>query len=309
MLQDLEQRVQQLASSSVILGLSAGLVRELITDRSQILNSLLESQMSKLYVSDQPAAPDISQARERLQALRESMDRNEESRGARVHRPLQQFVQKEWDSIISVVSSMLSELSQSSGCNKTLSSWDSSQTLFLLHQLESQAKLLGAYLWEETPPAVYHLSAFQNPKGFLVAVLQEQARAEQRDISNFSLQYQVLKTSAIPSSPPHSGIYITGLELHGALWDTRLGAVQETLSIQPCQLPVVWVRATADITTATSSPSSFPLYLCPVYKDLIPGDLMDTDKITYIPLVAKLPPTLCKIRRVRIIIRQLTTDL
>ncbi|XP_069041728.1 dynein heavy chain domain-containing protein 1 isoform X2 [Lepisosteus oculatus] len=309
MLQDLEQRVQQLASSSVILGLSAGLVRELITDRSQILNSLLESQMSKLYVSDQPAAPDISQARERLQALRESMDRNEESRGARVHRPLQQFVQKEWDSIISVVSSMLSELSQSSGCNKTLSSWDSSQTLFLLHQLESQAKLLGAYLWEETPPAVYHLSAFQNPKGFLVAVLQEQARAEQRDISNFSLQYQVLKTSAIPSSPPHSGIYITGLELHGALWDTRLGAVQETLSIQPCQLPVVWVRATADITTATSSPSSFPLYLCPVYKDLIPGHLMDRDKITYIPLVAKLPPTLCKIRRVRIIIRQLTTDL
>ncbi|MBN3311494.1 DNHD1 protein, partial [Atractosteus spatula] len=290
MLQDLEQRVQQLASStdSVILGLSAGLVRELITDRSQILNSLLESQISRLYVSDQPAAPDISQARERMQALRESMDRNEESRGARVHRPLQH---------------------QSGGYNKTLSSWDSSQTLFLLHQLESQAKLLGAYLWEETPPAVYHLSAFQNPKGFLVAVLQEQARAEQRDISNFSLQYQVLKTSAIPSSQPHSGIYITGLELHSALWDTCLGAVQETLSIQPCQLPVVWVRATAEITTATSSPSSFPLYFCPVYKDLIPGDLKHRDIITYIPLVAKLPPTLCKIRRVRIIIGQLTADL
>ncbi|XP_066556290.1 dynein heavy chain domain-containing protein 1 [Amia ocellicauda] len=324
-LQVLEQRVQRLLCSTdpVLLGFSAGLAGELIRHRSQTLSRLLlESQGSGLRLQPPPLTIDLGEARQKLQALWESLGLKRECRRSGAQGPLYQFMQQEWNRISSLVSALLADLSYAKDCGVVTQvahrgPLDSPQLLPLLSQLESQVGLLKGYLFGEAPPAAYHLSAFHNSKGFLVALLWERVQAEQRDISEFSLQYQVKCISCLytpllstqvmsstfhPSSPPHSGAYITGLQLHNALWDTRLGVVQETLSPKPCTLPIVWLRAETELPREADSLSSTPLYHCPVYLGTATerDSLRDNDIITHIPLMAKLDPILCTLRRVRI---------
>lgn len=125
---------------------------------------------------------------------------------------------------------------------------------------------------------------------------------------------QVLSAATSLSSLPLNGVYLCGLELRGALWDTRLGALQDTLSPQPCLLPLLWVRARVRNTDNVQDPdsppctaSSLPLYQCPLYVDRAEehenGDwgLAEANIITRVPLVAKLDPVLCTLRRVRLV--------
>lgn len=124
-------------------------------------------------------------------------------------------------------------------------------------------------------------------------------------------------------------MYLCGLELRGASWDTHLEALQDTDSLQPCSLPLVCVKAqvrgtntardtfpcrsshlkdASDVQVAHASPSTasqLPLYHCPLYLD---GEresgnweLADVNIITMIPLHAKLNPVLCSLRRVRVV--------
>lgn len=124
-------------------------------------------------------------------------------------------------------------------------------------------------------------------------------------------------------------MYLCGLELRGASWDTELGALQDTVSLQPCSLPLVCVKAqvrstnaardtspcksshlkdASDVQVADASPSiapQLPLYHCPLYLD---GEresgnwgLADVNIITMFPLHAKLSPVLCNLRRVRLV--------
>lgn len=133
------------------------------------------------------------------------------------------------------------------------------------------------------------------------------------------------------ASLPQDNVYLCGLELRGALWDTRLEALQDTLSPKPCLFPLLCVRAGVRNThtvCASDSPrsnsshfrstitvhvldtppchaSQLPLYHCPLYldRDHDNGDwgLADTNIITRVPLVAKLDPVLCSLRRVRLV--------
>ncbi|KAJ8392108.1 hypothetical protein AAFF_G00079140 [Aldrovandia affinis] len=143
-----------------------------------------------------------------LQALRHRLERDGGRRPA-AQTPLRLFLWQEWD-----------DLARS-----------------------SRAELLGAYLWKgspETPPYAYRLSAFHRPRGFLAALLREEAKAQQEDVTRLSLHFQVLSVGEVPSSLPSGGAYLHGLELQGALWDARLGALQDTPSARPCPLPLVW---------------------------------------------------------------------
>nr|XP_025039544.1 dynein heavy chain domain-containing protein 1-like [Pelodiscus sinensis] len=120
---------------------------------------------------------------------------------------------------------------------------------FLLEECGSFLALL------QQPAVLYHLAAFQHPQRLLQTLLQEAARAEKQDLDHYQLDQQVLPSALPPSSPPKNGLYLTGLELHSALWDTRTALLQETLSAQPCLLPPVWVQAVRE-------PSRMPLALC-----------------------------------------------
>lgn len=136
------------------------------------------------------------------------------------------------------------------------------------------------------------------------------------------MSLQVLSDSAYPASLPTDALYLCGLELRGASWDTQIGAVQDTHSPQPCSFPLVCVKAqvkktdssylrdASDVQVSDASPSTapqLPVYHCPLYLDeeQETGNwgLADANIITTLPLHAKLNPVLCSLRRVRLVSR------
>ncbi|XP_036393632.1 dynein heavy chain domain-containing protein 1 [Megalops cyprinoides] len=117
---------------------------------------------------------------------------------------------------------------------------------------------------------------------------------------------QVLSVAALPDSLPPHGAYLCGLELQGALWDTRLGALQDTLSPRPCPFPLIWVTAQVKAPEGPAcSSTSLPLYYCPLYLEAESGEgdwgLGEGHIVTRVPLTAKLDPVLCSLRRVRLV--------
>ncbi|XP_056157623.1 dynein heavy chain domain-containing protein 1 [Lampris incognitus] len=340
MLHGLEHRVQDLANitDSLVLGFSAHLAAEMVKIKSKNLNVLLRDSQSPLRRAVTPyqdqnhigMLPDYSQARIRLEALKRKLAHGGD--GVTESGPLCDFLLSEWDGLRGLVSLLLSQLQVP--FQHRLSSPSCLFKVANLPRLERRAELLKAYLWGDAPrdpPATYHLSAFSNAKGFLVAVMREAAQTKQRDISNVALHFQVLSVSPPLLSSTPGGVYLCGLELRGALWDTQLGALQDTLSPQPCLLPLLHVTAGASSTDTVRHPlpcdasqsnnsnpvpnsnpnappsnaAGLPVFHCPLCLDGggESGDwgLGDSNVITRIPLLAKLNPVLCSLRRVRIV--------
>ncbi|XP_029900968.1 dynein heavy chain domain-containing protein 1 [Myripristis murdjan] len=340
LLQVLKHRVQGLGdiSDPLVLGFSASLAAKIVKINGHLLNMLLQDSQSPLgkvrrsssELKHPATLPDYCQARERLQALKSFLAHKNESAlvnaGADSHGPLRDFLLAEWDDLIDLVSSLLSQLHQPMEC--TTPAFTSLLRLTNLSRLERSAELLSAYLSDDTttdPPAAYRLSAFRNARGFLVAVKREAARVKHRYLSDIALHFQVLNGVTLPASPSPSCVYLCGLELRGALWDTQLGALQDTLSPLPCSLPLLCVRAHAMSTDTSwcktsrlknadtlkdsgpppSSDPELPVYQCPLYLDgeWESGDwgLADANIITRVPLLAKINLALCSLRRVRLV--------
>ncbi|KAK1887002.1 Dynein heavy chain 2 axonemal [Dissostichus eleginoides] len=175
--------------------------------------------------------------------------------------------------------------------------------------LERRAELLAVYLQHHAssdPPGAFRLSAFRNPRGFLQALRREAALKHCRNISDITLQYQVLSDSS--HSLPLDAVYLCGLELRGASWDMQSAALQD--SLQPRSLPLVCVKANVRISNRVEkssdlqevpppAASQLPVYLCPLL--LHDEGSEDANIIAKIPLYAKLSPVLCSLRRVRLV--------
>lgn len=126
-----------------------------------------------------------------------------------------------------------------------------------------------------------------------------------------SLHPQVLGAAASPAFKPPNGIYLSGLELHGAWWDMQLGALQDTPLPTSCPFPLLWVRARVRNSNSSSSHTSpsnrhpVPLYNCPLYVDSQSKDGVssrsESNILTYVPLMTRLDPVLCKMRHVRLV--------
>lgn len=74
-------------------------------------------------------------------------------------------------------------------------------------------------------PATYWLSGFFFPHGFMTGILQTFARKHSKAIDLLSFSFSVL-TEYDPSvyeEPPEDGIYVYGLFLEGAKWDSQQG--------------------------------------------------------------------------------------
>ncbi|XP_032879296.1 dynein heavy chain domain-containing protein 1 [Amblyraja radiata] len=167
-----------------------------------------------------------------------------------------------------------------------------------LQRVTATARLLDGYV--RAPAACYNLSAFHRPQLLVLALRQARARDDQRALGTYRVRAQVLSSFLPPHCPPDEGVYISGLVLHGALWDSRLGVLQDTMSIKSCSLPAVWMRAVEAENADT--PSLYPQYECPVYlgAESGVGDLTDTNIILHISLASKLDPMVCAQRRVHI---------
>ncbi|CAM9382827.1 unnamed protein product [Lampetra planeri] len=119
--------------------------------------------------------------------------------------------------------------------------------------LSRQSELLSAYAATDHVVS-YNLAALSRPETFLISLMRIAAYKEKTLPHRCVLHAQVLSGFVAPDAAPAEGVYLTGLHLHNALWDTRFGALQETVSAQPCAMPLVWLRC-ATLTQAKSNSS------------------------------------------------------
>ncbi|KAK3561033.1 hypothetical protein QTP86_025716 [Hemibagrus guttatus] len=300
-------------NDTLLLGFSAEMTNEIVKIRSHTLRILLQSEDSFAAVrhydgmfNHLPELPDYKIAKERLQNLQTHFEWTKKRGGASEGKvslsPMHAFLQTEWENLTKTVSS-LHDISASPNITSSI-----------ISELETRANLLQMYQMGECSgsPPVYCLSAFTNPRGFLAALIRETVHIKQCDISQVTLHFQVLGAAASPAFKLSNGISLSGLELHGAWWDMQLGALQDTLSPKPCPFPLLWVRAQVknfNISYSShSSPSNsytMPVYNCPLYLDSQSKDgdwsLSVGNIVTYVPLMTKLDPVLCKMRRVRLV--------
>ncbi|KAM7419727.1 hypothetical protein PAMA_016693 [Pampus argenteus] len=331
LLQVLEQGLQDSANIShpLVLGFSADTAAEIIKISSHNLSVLLQAMQTlgttRCFSTElnQPVTlTAYSHARDRLQALQSYLTHENvcriTNRRAVSHSPLRDFLQAEWDHLIDLVSTLISQLQQR--VRYSTPTFASLLKLTDLSRLERRAELQRAYLWRcntSDPPGAYRLSAFKNVRGILVALMREAAQVNCKYISDIALHFQVLSDYTYPALLPTDAVCLCGLELRGASWDTQIGALQDTHSPQPCSLPLVCVKAQIktdsshlkdDRNVSDASPSTapqLPVYHCPLYLDeeQETGNwgLADANIIITIPLHTKLNPVLCSLRRVRIV--------
>jgi dynein heavy chain len=120
--------------------------------------------------------------------------------------------------------------------------------------------------WVETGiPAVFWVSGFFFPQGFLTAILQNYARKYRFPIDTVSFSF-VMKDEIAQDivNKPEDGCLIYGLFLEGARWDKK---VKSLIDPKPKELfspmPTIHMLPQKDRATPTSD-----IYRCPVYKIL-----------------------------------------
>lgn len=199
----------------LVMGFSSDLSSEIIKSKSHRLNRLLQLSQSPpgaAMLSSKETTPaaslaDYSQGRDRLQALKSSLIRTNDQSDPKVqsvsHGPLLDFLQNEWDDLVHTVSSLLSLLQQP--VQFATSTFVTLPQLADVSRLERRAELLSAYLWHQNNtdrPNAFRLSAFKNPKGLLLAVMRQAARANGKQVSDTDLCFQVRHViKAVPILP------------------------------------------------------------------------------------------------------------
>ena len=97
---------------------------------------------------------------------------------------------------------------------------------------------------------------------------------------------QVLGSSELPTSPPDSGIYITGLQLHNADWDPQRATIQLPMTSNTrSALPTIWLKPQVHSLITGDGSSTHTTYTCPVYAlDVCHQGLVGDDVVMDIDL-------------------------
>ncbi|XP_078514868.1 dynein heavy chain domain-containing protein 1 isoform X2 [Lissotriton helveticus] len=334
-IQETQRRIQQLPVSAdpVIFGLSEGMAEKINTRRSQELLADLQRSQG-VWKPCPPAVPQadsvktlLSDCVARLKDMALAVNRVGERDSGSRERPLHRFLLDECRLFTGMISRLLTDLCcfqdqllgdpcLCSRCDDLArglaqgtvpSSWSmytkdqSPQTLLQwLQHLQRRQQLLVEYMEPDPHSILYNLSAFHCPKRLLVAVMQERAQNESQDLDHYSIEAQVMQRSVRPKSALQHGLYLTGLEVRNALWDTRLSILQETLSSKPCSIPEVWIRAVRTSTQECGTSSVFPKYLCPLYVGTAGDEVIRAQEqvVMFLPLTSKMDPSVCSQRHV-----------
>ena len=119
---------------------------------------------------------------------------------------------------------------------------------------------------ESGSPKIFWLPGFTNPLGFLTAVLQTFARSKHISIDSLSWQYIVKenKDETIVTRP-EDGVYVTGLFLEGAKWDSESHSLAEPESMKLYStMPLIHFKPIESRRKCHMDAYHCPLYLSPV---------------------------------------------
>lgn len=115
--------------------------------------------------------------------------------------------------------------------------------------------------WSEgDPPAVFWLSGFTFPSGFLTALKQMAARAKNIAIDELQFEFVVMTPDQCHNRPKE-GAYIRGLYLEGASWDHEAQCLCEPSPMELIvPMPIIWFKPVQN-----KKKISKEVYECPLY--------------------------------------------
>lgn len=113
-------------------------------------------------------------------------------------------------------------------------------------------------------PKVYWLGGFTYPNAFLTAVLQTTARKNSVAIDSLSWEFQVINLDESEvTTPPKEGVYLKGLYLEGAGWDTDTDSLMEPDPMElVTEIPLLHMKPTENKKAGKSKGN---MYSCPLY--------------------------------------------
>ncbi|KAJ8313861.1 hypothetical protein KUTeg_008422 [Tegillarca granosa] len=153
-----------------------------------------------------------------------------------------------------------------------------------VNELSTKIQMLTTYVREPTSCSIYILSNFLRPDRFLEAIKHTYARKHFKDVNNIEMEIQ-MPSGLKPSAPPKDGVFVSGLYLHNALWDsTRSVLMGNTADSSPVQeMPVIWFKP-VDISSPSKKEIKYELYKCPVYCSDDPCSHGDKNVVTFLHL-------------------------
>ncbi|KAL3832143.1 hypothetical protein ACJMK2_023814 [Sinanodonta woodiana] len=103
-----------------------------------------------------------------------------------------------------------------------------------------------------------------------------------------------------PSSPPPEGVFISGLKVNNAFWDsTRSVLIPPSSDSGSHQnIPILWVKPITKQDNQSNQQIKYSSYQCPVYCSADPHLHGDHNVVAYIPLPTLENPTLWQHQRV-----------
>ena len=132
--------------------------------------------------------------------------------------------------------------------------------------LQDRCRELETWVVDFKLPIVVWLSGLFNPQSFLTAIMQTASRKMRWSLDSTRLKCDVTKKEKHEIMfPARDGVFLTGLYMEGARWDTNLGYIQEAHVKQLNQpMPVIFLKAVQLDGEASGVGSGF--YECPLYK-------------------------------------------
>ena len=115
---------------------------------------------------------------------------------------------------------------------------------------------------------------------------------------SFTVLLQVMPVGFVATERSSDGVYVDGLQLANAAWDSSRSVLMELLpgdeALQP--LPPVWIRPLN--TNSESQQLDCSLYTCPLFSCTSIDLQQDNSLLTHVPLPTFHPPSLWAQKRV-----------
>jgi dynein heavy chain len=177
-----------------------------------------------------------------------------------------------------VMSSELESIANSIAVNQVPKSWASvaypSMKTLTAWVDDLMERLTFITTWiDRGVPSVFWISGFYFPQAFLTGSLQNFARKYQYPIDTVEFNFRMMEeewTSLVIK--PSDGVYIRGLFMEGARWDSSIKSINDSLPKQLyTEMPVIHLDPQQNRAEPTEN-----IYRCPVYKILSRRGVLST---------------------------------